>query len=106
MSTSNIGQNDGVVVRLHKDNTFMCNASITQQSNHMPFVSGENLKISSFSITSDRCSPLVVLRTITSNDMVFKIEPLDSSPELNEVEVVHSACLKELKVRSLSFHKH
>ena len=97
-----MGQRDGVVARLHNDDKFICDVSISPQSNWIPFVSGEDLRISSFSIASDRCSPLVVLRTIASDDMVFKLEPLESSTESREVEVVHSACLKELKVSNIS----
>ena len=97
-----MGQKDGIVARLHNDDKFICDVSISPQSNQIPFVSGEDLRISSFSIASDRCSPLVILHTIASDDMVFKIEPLESSTELREVELVHSACLKELKVRSFS----
>ena len=101
-----MGQKDGIVARLHNDDKFICDVSISPQSNQIPFVSGEDLRISSFSIASDRCSPLVVLHTIASEGVSFKLEPLENYNGLNEFALIHSACLKELKVKSLCSNNH
>ncbi|KAI5073352.1 hypothetical protein GOP47_0011946 [Adiantum capillus-veneris] len=95
-----MGENGLFVVHLHHANKFIGNVAIAPQSNHLPFKPGDDLRIASFSTASDRCFPLVILHATANEGVLFKMELLESSmasAESKELDMVHSACLKELK---------
>ncbi|MCO5583692.1 hypothetical protein L7F22_037605 [Adiantum nelumboides] len=95
-----MGENGLFVVHLHHANKFLGNVAIAPQSNHLPFKPGDDLRISSFSNTSERCFPLVILHATASDGVLFKMELLESaiaSAESKELDMIHSTCLKELK---------
>lgn len=95
-----MGENGLFIVHLHHANKFIGNVAIAPQSNRLPFKSGDDLRISSFSVASDRCFPLVTLHATANEGVLFKMELLESSTvsaESRELDMVHSTCLKELK---------
>ena len=101
-----MGETGGFRIRLHNGDICIGDVTIYPQRNLLPFKAGEDLRISSFSTASDRCAPLVVLHTIASEGVSFKLEPLENYNGLNEFALIHSACLKELKVKSLCSNNH
>jgi RNA polymerase II C-terminal domain phosphatase-like 1/2 len=98
-----MGENAGFKIRLHNGDDLVGDMNIYPQRN-LPFKGGDDLRISSFSTASDRCPPLVVLHTIASEGMSFKLKPLDDCDDSSEFAIMHSACLRELKVRNFSLY--
>ncbi|KAH7433554.1 hypothetical protein KP509_07G074800 [Ceratopteris richardii] len=95
-----MGENDLFVVHLYHADKFIGKVTIDSQGKRVPFKPGEDVRISSFSVASDRCFPLVILHTISNEGVLFKMEAVESSAtsnEFKELNIVHSSCLKELK---------
>lgn len=57
----------------------------------------ERIRISYFSQPSERCPPLAVLHTISSNGFCFKMESSSSSSDM-PLSLLHNICIRENKV--------
>lgn len=97
-------ENGKFITRLYQGDKFTANVVILPQTDHLPFNCGQDLRVSSFSPASDRCYPLVVLRTIATEGVLFKLQPAELShpAESRELEMMHSLCLKEFKTAVMS----
>ena len=86
------------LVGLYHKEEFLDNVLINPSLDHLPFEPGKELRISNFSVSSDRCPPLVVLHMIAKEGVLFKLEPANRSIQTQKLELMHNMCLTESKV--------
>ncbi|CAL5344948.1 unnamed protein product [Camellia sinensis] len=75
------------------------NQNQNQDQNGVVF--DKEIRISHFSQPSERCPPLAVLHTITSNGVCFKMESKSHSQD-SPLYLLHSSCSRENKVSAIA----
>ena len=86
------------LIGLYHKEEFLDNVLINPSLDHLPFEPGKELRISNFSVSSDRCPPLVVLHMIAKEGVLFKLEPANRAIQTQKLELMHNMCLTESKV--------
>lgn len=92
---------DAFLTNLHLKNERLGEMLLSPQSHddYWSQVFGDQLRITSFSTSSERCMPLLVLHTI-SPGVAFKLAPSYSqqATDLSALQALHLSCLHENKV--------